>query len=191
MYWVMVHWESIALAILPLLAIHYCWGFREHMNLWAWGFFGIFVALFFASNSWRFVPFPDDPTLEQGRLWLNDARLIHTISLKWCAVAAVGLAFIAGLKGQIKGACALLMATVVLAMFGEATEFSYCRLRDPVKGFAHIYYYEGGTESVCGRLAEAGVGTGFGWIGVWLTPALTVVPSVVAMGWTARRKRAG
>jgi hypothetical protein len=184
--WVLTHWPSIALAILPLLAVNYCWQFREKMNLWAWLFYGVFVALFFASNSWRFVPFPENPTLEQGRLWLNDARLVHTVSLKWCAVAAVAVAFLAGRNKPIRGAVALMMATVVAAMLGEAMEFSYCRLRDPVKGFAHIYYYEGGTQSVCGRVAEAWAG--FGWIGVWLTPILTVVPSVIAMGWTSMRK---
>lgn len=189
--WILIHWPSIALAVLPLLAVNYCWEFRDRMDRYAWAFFGVFVALFFASNSWRFVPIPDAATAEDWRLWFIDARLIHAILLKGCAVVAVGVAFLAGFRGQIRGACALMMATVLAVMLGEWIESSYCNLRDPMKGIEHIYKFEGGRASVCGRLAEAGIGKGFAWVGVWLTPALTVVPSVFAMGWTAMRKRGG
>jgi len=187
--WALVHWESIALAILPLLAVHYCWGFRENMQFSAWLFYGVFVALFFASNSWRVVPIADIPTAENWRLWFIDSRLTHNIALKGCAVAAVFVAFIAFVRGETKGAARLMLATVIAAMLGEWIESSYCNIRDPMKGMEHIYKFEGGRQSVCGRLAEAGIGKGFGWIGVWLTPALTVVPSVAVMGWTARRKQ--
>lgn len=189
--WVLIHWESVALAILPLLAVRYCWEFRENMTVWAWLFYAVFVALFFASNSWRFVPIAEAPTAEDWRLWFIDARLVHAQLLKGCAVAAVAVAFFAGIRGQIRRAAALLMATVLMAMLGEWIESSYCSFRDPMKGVEHIYKFEGGRQSVCGRLAEFGIGEGFGWVGVWLMPVLTVVPSVTAMGWAAMRKRGG
>ena len=195
--WVFVHWESVALAAVPLLAVHFCWGFRENMNGWAWAFFAIFTAMFFASNAFRFVPVPDERTVETALRWSQDVRLYSTIGHKACAVAALWVAFFASMGGKMKGATALLCATVLAAMFGEFLEFSYCRLRDPVRGFDHIYLLEGGRNSACGRLVEFGIHPRMAWLGSFFMPTITVFPSVVAMWWTAyvakqrKRKRPG
>ena len=189
--WVLVHWPSIALAVLPLLAIHYCWGFREHMDRTAWLFYGVFVALFFADNSWRLVPVPAEITLEAARRWELDVRLYYGIAQGWCAVAALAIAFNAGIKGRLSGAAALLFATVLMDMIGGRSEYTYCRLNDPVRYTSHIYLFEGGRNPACARMAEFGLGEWWAWVGVWFAPILTVAPSVFTMGWVARKKRLG
>ena len=187
--WVLIHWPSAVLIIIPLLAAHFCWNLREHMQPAAWLFFGVFVAMFFADNSWRLVPWPDPLTIENGRLWSQQVRLYYGIANGWCAFAAVAIAFYAAVTNQMKGATLLMLATVIGSMFGSHTEFTYCRLNDPVRGFDHVYLFEGGRNPACGRLVEFGVAPWLAWIGVWFAPLLTVAPSIVAMGWTVRRKQ--
>lgn len=189
--WILTHWPSIALAVLPLLAVQYCWEFRDHMNLWAWLFYAVFVALFFADNSWRLAPFPELLTLETGRRWEIDVRLYHGINRGWCAIAALTIAFLAAMQGRLKGAAALLCATVIMDLVGGHMEYTYCRLNDPVRYTSHIYLFEGGRNPACARIAEFGLGQWWAWVGVWFAPILTVAPSVFAMGWVARKKRLG
>lgn len=190
MQWVLTHWPSIALAVLPLLAINYCWEFRERMNLWAWLFYAVFVALFFADNSWRLVPMPgENATLEDARRWELDVRLYYGIARGWCTIAALGIAFWAAMAGKLNKAAALLFATVIMDLFGGHTEYTYCRLNDPVRYESHIYLFEGGRNPACARLAEFGLGEFWAWLGVWFAPILTVAPSVFAMWWIARKKR--
>ncbi|MDA7663812.1 hypothetical protein N8569_00760, partial [bacterium] len=78
--WILTHWPPIALAILPLLAVQYCWEFRENMNLWAWLLYAVFVASFFASNAAAFVPIPEEQTEESARIWVANVQLYQEIS---------------------------------------------------------------------------------------------------------------
>lgn len=189
MNWVLTHWPSIALAILPLLAVRFCWDFRENMNIWAWGLYAVFIASFFSSNAAAFVPIPDEKTLEAARIWVANVQLYQEISYKACVVTALGIAFLAGFRAQIRGATALLMATVLAALGGEFLESTYCRLNDPVRHVSHIYLFEGGRNPTCVRMVEFGIAPWMSWLGWMFMPALTVIPSVIAMGWTARKKR--
>lgn len=183
-------WASIALAILPLLAVRFCWEFKQNMNLPAWLFYGVFVASFFSSNASAFVPIPDEKTLEAARIWVANVQLYQEISYKACVITALGVAFFAAKWGQFKGSTFLLMATVLAALGGEFLESTYCRLNDPVRHVSHIYLFEGGRNPTCARLVEFGIAPWMAWAGHVFMPTLTVIPSVIAMWWTARKKRA-
>lgn len=188
--WVLTHWPSIALAVLPLLIAQYCWGLRRYMPPAAWMFYAAFVGIFLSANSWRYVPVPAELTVETALRWVEDVRLYYDIGHGWADIAALLAAFYAIATRQFKGATLLLLATFIAARVGGHIEFTYCHLRDPVRGASHLYLLNGGMNPSCGRVAEFGIAPWAAFLGVWLMPTLTVLPSAVALWWTCRKERA-
>lgn len=166
----------------------------------AWVVFALFFVWVAASNSWRFIPYPDLPVnedlaarTEAWRLWT--IYLYETLILAYLAAAAVTLGIMAWLVwGAYTGAVRFTMLTgtnafvVFVAQAGEVMQRYVCKTNDPALGVEFRSWAAGERAEACGRLFADVLAIPAGeTLGPLFFPILTALPLPFIL-WRTRRR---